>query len=175
MNNETVLDLNVRWALDQGMAVIPCEERGKNWLNITPLFEFDEWLSAKDAWGPNINAAIHLNGSNLACFDIDSGMEGLLTALHVLCCPETLMFQSARGWHMLYERPGNDVEVVGSAGRIFVGEKLIGNYFCGNALNHYVMLPGSIHPSGFIYRPWNIAAPVMLPHSLLDHLNPWRT
>jgi hypothetical protein len=76
---------------------------------------------------------------------------------------------------MLYERPGNYVEVVGSAGEIYFGMKLIGNYFCGNYLNHYVMLPGSVHPSGFIYRPWKIAQPALVPQVLLDHLRPWRT
>jgi hypothetical protein len=143
------IDLNVRYALSRGLVVTAVEPRNKQWLDCEPLQNFAEWEQAKHRHGAGINAAIHLNPSNLCVFDFDTP-DGFAEFVKHYAIPDTAMVQTRRGRHVFFRRP--DDFAVGISGTIELPEVgAVGDYLCGNDIWHYTMLPGSVHPSGYVY------------------------
>jgi len=147
---KTTLDRNVQYALDNGLVITAVKPREKQYIDAEPLSTWAEWEQAKHQHGADINAAIHLNPSNLCVFDFDTptGFQGF-ARLHTW--PETAMVRTARGVHIFFRRP-NERDVM-TAGRIELpGLGHVGEYLCGNHLHHYTLLPGSTHPTGYRYH-----------------------
>lgn len=145
-----ILDANVQLALAHGILLTPVKARSKDIEDATVTIEtFDQWRAAQATYGADINAAVHLNPSNLCVIDLDRP-DGYALLSSVMRIPSTMMVQSRRGFHLYYRRP-NDF-TVGNSGELYVGEEHLGQYLCGNFDFHYALLPGSVHPSGAIYR-----------------------
>lgn len=155
------LENSVKLALDNGIALVPIEPRGKSWLDLDAIENIEEWERRKAVYSPDINAAIFLNYSNLCVIDID-GPQGFQTLRKHCHLPRTTTVKTARGLHLYYWRG----PWIGDSGHIWIGEHHIGEFLCGNLLSHYSLLPGSIHPSGIMYRWWGNTPP------MIANLNP---
>lgn len=157
-----LLDMNVKQALACGMVVIPITPREKRpALSVVSITTFADWQRAQRHYGPNINAGVHLNASNLCVVDLDTAgaFERLSAAIHL---PSTMAVRTARGRHLYYRRPAG----IGDSGTLWLDSEdkdqplqHVGEFICGNFPEHYALLPGSVHPSGGVYRwhvhPWH--------------------
>ncbi len=141
-----VLDQNVTLALGCGLVLTAVQPRSKEWIDLNLIDSFEGWQRAKEQHGRKINAAVHLNPSNLCVLDLDTPEAfGVLSAQMAL--PPTLTVRTARGLHLYFRRTLHH----GDAGEVWVGDDHLGQYLCGNTLAHYALLPGSVHPSGVRY------------------------
>ncbi len=140
------LDLNVKLSLDCGLILTAVQPRSKNWIDLEPIDSFAGWRAAQEQHGRKINAAVHLNPSDLCILDLDTA-DGLRILSEQLVLPSTMSVRTARGLHIYFRR----TEYHGDAGEVWVGAQHLGQYICGNLLSHYALLPGSLHPSGARY------------------------
>ena len=140
------LDLNVKMALDSGLVLTAVRPRSKEWIDLELIESFDGWRAAQAQHGQAINAAVHLNPSDLCILDLDTpGALALLSEQMIL--PPTMTVRTVRGLHLYFRRTACH----GDAGEVWVGPAHLGQYICGNVLSHYALLPGSVHPSGAQY------------------------
>ncbi len=140
------LDLNVKLSLDCGLILTAIEPRSKNWIDLEPIDSFHGWRAAQEKHGRKINAAIHLNPSDLCILDLDT-TDAFKIISEQLALPPTMTVRTARGLHLYFRR----TEYHGDAGEVWVAHHHLGQYICGNLLSHYAMLPGSLHPTGVLY------------------------
>jgi len=140
------LDLNVQLALGRGLVLTAVHPQSKNWIDLELIDTFDRWQAAKEQHGRKINAAVHLNPSDLCILDLDTP-EAFRVLSEQVVIPPTMAVRTARGLHVYFRRGIHH----GDAGVIWVGAQRLGEYICGNLLSHYALLPGSIHPSGVRY------------------------
>ena len=141
---------------DQGIAIMPCAERGKNpalgrtgkehaAAATTDADQVRQWWTRN----PNYNIAIVCTANRLAVIDID-GEEGIeWIREHQMPMPATVVAITARGFHYYYRWPeGVTVKTCQIAPKLEI-----------RAAGAYVIAPPSVHPSGHIYQ-W---APRSLP------------
>jgi hypothetical protein len=141
-----VLDLNVKLALGCGLVLTAVQPRSKEWIDLDLIESFEGWQRAKEQHGRHINAAVHLNPSDLCILDLDTP-EAFRVLSGQIALPPTMTVRTARGLHLYFRRGSHP----GSAGEVWVGPDHLGQYLCGNTLAHYALLPGSVHPSGVRY------------------------
>jgi hypothetical protein len=141
-----ILDLNVKTALDYGLILTAVRPQSKEWIDLDLIDTFGQWRAAQEKHGRRINAAVHLNPSDLCVLDLDTP-DALTVLSEQMILPPTMAVRTARGLHLYFRRRTNH----GEAGEVWVGEHHLGQYICGNLLSHYALLPGSLHPSGVRY------------------------
>ncbi len=142
------LDQNVKLALDHHILLTPVQPRSKQLVRpVLTIESFDQWEAAKDTFGADIGAAVHLHPSDLCVVDLDR-RDGLALLSRELSLPMTMAVQTARGFHLYFRRPGETL----SGEVILDGDHDLGQYLCGNHRWQYALLPGSTHPTGWVYR-----------------------
>lgn len=153
-----ILDMNVRAALAHGMALVPVTAGQKRpRFSYSPITDFSAWKAMQRSFGPDINAAIHLNSSNLCVIDLDTP-DAFARLTHDLYLPPTMAVRTMRGMHLYYRRPHD----IGDSGNIYYDPDTpdqpmvhVGEFICGNNWEHYAMLPGSVRDDGGVYR-WHV-------------------
>ena len=132
----------------QGIAVMPCIERGKkpalprtgkeHAVASTDVDQIRRWWTTN----PNYNIGIACTPNRLAVIDIDgdAGIEWILE--HQMPMPATWTAITARGFHYYYRWPeGQRIKTCQIAPKLEI-----------RAAGAYVVAPPSVHPDGHIYQ-----------------------
>ena len=133
---------------DQGIAIMPCAERGKkpalprtgeaHAVATTDPDQIREWWTRN----PNYNIGIACTANRLAVIDIDgeAGTEWIRD--NQMPMPKTRTAITARGWHYYYRWPEG----------VTVKTRQIADKLEIRAAGAYVIAPPSVHPDGHIYQ-----------------------
>ena len=134
---------------DQGLAIMPCVERGKKPAlsrtgkeHAVATSDVDQIIKWWDATYPRSNIGIACTPNQLAVIDID-GEEGIeWIRANRLPMPVTWVATTARGFHYYYRWPaGMRISTCQIAPKLEI-----------RAAGAYVIAPPSIHPDGTRYR-----------------------
>jgi hypothetical protein len=110
--------------------------------------------------GVGLRTGAHPQGSDVFVVDLDG--DGALDAWEELGpCPDTLVIETPRGWHLYFKHPGFAVKT--SAGEIAKGIDIRGE-------GGFVVAPGSPHRSGGSYTVFEDTPPADAPAWLLEWL-----
>ena len=133
---------------NQGIAIMPCAERGKkpaldrtgkeHAVATRDADQISEWWTTNPRW----NIGIACTANRLAVIDIDgpAGVEWIRE--HQMPMPPTWVSVTARGHHYYYRWPqGMRIKTCQIAPKLEI-----------RGAGAYVIAPPSVHPSGHIYR-----------------------